>query len=198
MKNVWNLKNKSIKIHTMKNLFLFFFALFCLNLSGQVVQLGFKGGINFSNYKDGNIENVDYKNHTNYHGGIVAEVKIFKNLAIQPELLYITQGATLKQLGQELKNEMGYIALPVLLKFYLNDNKLSLELGPQASFLVSERNKVDQDNSKTFEMAAAAGLSLKLTNTLFISARYVAGLTEAKATSEVKNSAVLFSAGLLF
>jgi hypothetical protein len=64
--------------------------------------------------------------------------------------------------------------------------------------LVSERNKVDQDNSKTWGMAAAAGLSFKLTKNLFISARYVSGLTETKATSEVKNSAVLFSAGLLF
>ena len=40
------------------------------------------------------------------------------------------------------KNELGYLSIPVLAKFKLS-NALSLDLGPQASFLLSERENVD-------------------------------------------------------
>ena len=57
---------------------------------------------------------------------------------------------------------MGYLSLPVLAKFYLTTNKLSLELVPQASVLVSERSKVDTGDSNTFDFAVAGGLSYKI------------------------------------
>ena len=93
---------------------------------------------------------------------------------------------------------MGYLSLPVLAKFYLTSNKLSLELGPQASFLVSERNEVDANDTNSFDFGIAGGLSYKITKNLFVSGRYVAGLTEAKKDADVKNSLIQFSVGYLF
>jgi hypothetical protein len=52
-------------------------------------------------------------------------VNLFENFSIQPELLYSTQDAELEGLGEQIKNELGYISLPVLAKFYLSKNKLS-------------------------------------------------------------------------
>lgn len=49
-------------------------------------------------------------------------------MLLQPELLYSTQGSELDGLGDQIKNELGYISLPVLAKFYLTKDKLSLEL----------------------------------------------------------------------
>jgi opacity protein-like surface antigen len=164
----------------------------------QEMKFGVKGGLNFANYTGGNVEGFDFKTITSYHAGVVAEIKIFENFALQPELLYSTQGSELDGLGEQIKNELGYVSLPVLAKFYLTKDKLSLELGPQASVLVSERNEVDSGDSNTFDFAVAGGLSYKITEGLFVSGRYSAGLTEPKKDADVKNSVVQFSVGYMF
>ncbi len=79
------------------------------------------------------------------------ELKVFKNFVIQPKLLYSTQGSELEDLGKIVKNELGWLSLPVLAKFYLTTNKLSLELGSQASVLVSERIEVDANDNNSFD-----------------------------------------------
>ncbi len=164
----------------------------------QSLKLGLKGGVNFSNYSGGEISGVDFKTITSYHAGVLIELKVFENFAIQPELLYSTQGSQLKGLGDQIKNELGYLSLPVLAKFYLTSNTLSLELGPQASVLVSERNEINTKDSNSFDFGIAGGLSYKITKSMFISGRYVAGLTEAKKNADVKNSLIQFSVGYLF
>lgn len=101
-----------------------------------IFKFGLKAGINYANL---NGSDINTSALTSFHAGIVTEIKVFKYFAIQPELLYSTQGAELKDLGTQFKNELGYIAIPILAKFSLND-QLSLELGPQASFLLNEKN----------------------------------------------------------
>ena len=164
----------------------------------QLLKFGVKGGLNFANYTGGDVDGFDFKSITSYHAGVVAEIKIFENFALQPELLYSTQGSELEKLGEQVKNELGYLSLPVLAKFYLTKDKLSLELGPQASVLVSERNEVDTKDSNTFDFAVVGGLSYKITNGLFVSGRYAAGLTEPKKDADVKNSVIQFSVGYMF
>ena len=164
----------------------------------QMLKFGLKGGVNFANYTGGDISGVDFKTITSYHMGAVMELKVFENFAIQPELLYSTQGSELEGFGEQVKNELGYLSLPVLAKFYLTTNKLSLELGPQASVLVSERSKVDTGDSNTFDFAVAGGLSYKITDGLFVSGRYAAGLTEPKKDADVKNSVIQFAVGYMF
>ncbi len=168
----------------------------------QSIRLGIKGGINYANQNGTNISTTfgDYQSAdaiTSYHAGLVAEIKLFENLAIQPELLYSTQGATYKNAVEEFKNELGYISIPVVAKIYLSKS-LSLEAGPQASFLLSERNKFDYKESETFEFAGVVGLGLKVTKNLFLQARYGVGLTEASKDAQTKNSTFQISAGILF
>ena len=164
----------------------------------QLLKFGIKGGANFANYTGGSVEGVDFNTIASYHAGIVTELRIFDNLALQPELIYTTQGSELKGLGNQIKNELGYLALPVLAKLYLTDNGLSLEAGPQFSVLVNERNDIDTSDTNTFDFGIAGGLSYKLTKHFFISGRYVAGLTEVKKDADVKNSVIQLSVGILF
>lgn len=82
-------------------------------------------------------------------------------------------------------------------KIYLTD-AFSLELGPQASFLVSEKNDFDIENAETFDFALNAGLGFKITKNLFIQGRYSLGLTEVSKNAESKNSVFSLSAGLMF
>jgi hypothetical protein len=97
----------------------------------------------------------------------------------------------------DVKNELGYIAIPVLAKIYLSKS-FSLELGPQASFLLSEKNEFDVNDSNTFDFAIDAGLGLKVTKSIFIQGRYVLGLTEVSSSASAKNSVLQLSAGIMF
>ena len=82
-------------------------------------------------------------------------------------------------------------------KFYLTDS-FSLEVGPQASFLLSEKNDFDVKDAETFEFGLNAGLGVKLTKNIFLQGRYGLGLTEASKNADVKNSTFQISAGFMF
>jgi len=149
---------------------LFFFAL-STNVQAQLVKFGVKAGVNYANQNGSNITvnstNYDTEAITSYHAGLIAEVKVTDGFSIQPELLYSTQGATYKNAFEEFKNEVGYLSIPLLAKIHLNKT-FSLDLGPQASFLLSERNNFDVNNAETFEFAAVGGLGINITKNFFL------------------------------
>jgi opacity protein-like surface antigen len=168
------------------------------SVQAQLVKFGVKAGVNFAN-QTGDIPDVDKEGITSYHAGLVAEIKLLDKFAIQPELLYSTQGATYKfdDVRNDIKNELGYLSIPVMAKFYLSDS-FSLEVGPQASFLLSEKDNVELGDAETFEFGLNAGLGFKLTENFFVQGRYGLGLTEASKEADVKNSTVQLSVGFLF
>lgn len=171
------------------------------NMQAQLVKFGIKAGLNYANQtgSDITVNSTNYNTDaiTSYHAGLIAEIKLLDSFSIQPELLYSTQGATYKNVDEEFKNELGYLSIPVLAK--INFNKfVSLELGPQASFLLSERNNFDVKDANTFDFAVVGGLALNITSHFFIQGRYGLGLTDASKDAEVKNSVVQVSAGIKF
>jgi hypothetical protein len=172
-----------------------------INMQAQLLRFGIKAGLNYANQNGSEItiNNSNYTTSaiTSYHTGLVAEIKLMNSFSIQPELLYSTQGATYKNAVEEFKNELGYLSIPVLAKINLS-KVVSIELGPQASFLLSERNNFDVKNGETFEFAAVGGLGINITKNIFLQGRYVLGLTEASKDAEVKNSVLQVSAGLMF
>jgi hypothetical protein len=172
-----------------------------VNVQAQLVKIGVKAGLNYANQTGSSItvnsDNYDTDAITSYHAGLVAELKLTDGFSVQPELLYSTQGATYKTAGTEFKNELGYLSIPVMARFHFNKT-LSLDLGPQASFLLSERNQFDVKNAESFEFGAAGGLTLNITKNLLLQGRYVLGLTEASKQAEVKNSVLQISAGFTF
>jgi opacity protein-like surface antigen len=172
-----------------------------MNMQAQLVKFGIKGGVNYANQNGSDItvngDNYQTDAITSYHAGLIAEIKLVDSFSIQPELLYSTQGASYKNATEEFRNELGYLSIPVLAKINLN-KFVSLELGPQASFLLSERNNFDVKDANTFDFAVVGGLGLNITKNLFIQGRYGLGLTDASKDAEVKNSVVQVSAGIRF
>ena len=160
----------------------------------QLLQIGLKAGLNYADFSGTDIQTEAI---TSYHAGLIAEIKLLYKFAIQPELLYTTQGASYKTVAGDIKNELGYIAIPVLAKIYLGKT-FSLEFGPQASFLLSEKNNFDAKDPNSFDFSVDAGLSMKITKSIFIQGRYVLGLTEISPNADAKNSTLQFSAGLMF
>jgi Outer membrane protein beta-barrel domain len=178
----------------MKRIMIILIVLFTSFSFSQSVKFGIKAGLNYANVIGSEIKTNAI---TNFHGGFVAEIKVVKGFAFQPELLYSTEGATYKTAFEDIKNELGYITIPVMMKINVSDN-ITLELGPQAGFLLVERKKFDPYVSKTFDFAVNAGLGLKITDNLFAQARYGLGLTEAKTDSKIKNSVLQLSLGFFF
>lgn len=180
----------------MKKILFVTVLLFAMTFSvqAQLLQLGVKAGLNYSNLTGSTIQTEAI---TNYHAGLVARIGLTKGFAFQPEILYTTQGASYKGAVSEFTNELGYIAIPAVLILDLNKT-FSLELGPQASFLLSERKAIDVKDSNSFDFSVVGGLGIKITKSIFVQARYGLGLTEVSANAQAKNSVLQLSAGLLF
>src|SRR5690606_13158772 len=137
--------------------------------NAQLLRFGVKAGPNFANFNGGDI---DYSSRTSFHAGAVAEIKATTNFSIQPEILYTSQGADVEGIGDF---NLDYVAVPVLAKFYILTDKLSLDVGPQFSFLVDEAE--ESFENELFDFALAGGLGLNITNSFFVQARYTVGLT---------------------
>jgi hypothetical protein len=160
--------------------------------NAQVLKFGVKAGPNFSNFSGG-VDELEYSGRTSFHAGVLVEFKATSSLGIQPELLYTSQGADVDGVGDF---NLDYVAVPVMAKFYVLGDKLSIDVGPQFSFLIDEFDEA-HENEK-FDFAIGAGASVYITKSIFGSARYTIGLTEASQDAEVKNSVLQFSVGYLF
>ena len=169
----------------MKNLFLFFsIVTFTVSTakSQEYVNFGAKGGINFANMSETNFG--DNKIRRGLHLGLLAEVYLANKLSIQPEVLYSSQGMRANPnddvVGSTIEEfKFDYIQIPVLGKLYLT-TALSLEAGPSFNFLINEKiGSINYDSGSSFELGGAFGISYKIGNGLFGSARYLQGITNA-------------------
>ncbi len=185
----------------MKNLF-FVTALLLGSLTANaqsLINFGVKAGPNFANFSGDS--NIDYNSRTSFHAGLVAEIKAFPNMSLQPELLYSSQGAKVD--GADDFN-LDYVSVPVMVKYYILSDRLSLEAGPQFSFLVDERDEAwngivgSAPDNNSFDFALAGGVGLNITSGLFAQARYTIGLTEATKDADIQNAVFQLSLGYMF
>ena len=187
-----------------RNLLLLTILLFAtFTSSAQIFRIGLKAGINYANQNGTTItvNSTNYKTDaiTNFHIGLLAEVKLGERFSIQPELLYSTQGAKYDAVGviNDFTNDVGYVSIPLMAKINLN-NSFSLDFGPQASFLMSKKNDVSINDQKNLDLGAGGGLSIHITKGLFLQGRYIVGLNEISPEAKVKNSVLQVSAGFFF
>lgn len=147
------------------------------NIEVSSPQFGIKGGVNIANMHVEN--NTDYESRTGFYVGALAHIHIAEHFAVQPEVMYSTQGS---ELGT-IKGKYDYINVPVLLQ-YMTHNGFRLQTGPQVGFLVSAKNKsgdleVDvKDQLNTVDFAWSFGASYLSKVGLGLDARYNLGLTD--------------------
>jgi len=164
----------------------------------QGIDFGIKAGANFSNFNG----DIDSDGITNFHAGAVLELNLIPTFSVQAEGLFSTQGGKYDTGLEGVKDfKLDYISVPVMAKFYLLPDRLSLMAGPQFSFLVNEAE--EQFDAKTFDLAAAGGVELKIIAGLFAQARYTIGLTDVYGDVEdvnvdAKNAVFQLSVGYFF
>lgn len=186
----------------MKKSISFLFFLFLASVSasyGQSLNFGIKGGPNFSNFQ-GSSTNLKSESITSYHVGAFIDLGLSERVSIQPELLYSTVGAKVSIGGavDEFKNKLGYISIPLLTKIYLFPDRLSIDLGPQVSFLLNEKENVNLGRSNSYDFSLTGGVTLRVIGPIFVQARYNYGIRDVKPNTEITNRVFQLSAGLRF
>lgn len=168
--------------------------------NAQGTRFGLKAGANFSNFRGDGLDDFDLGVATNFHGGVFLEFMATPGFSLQPELLLSTVGSRLRSNTNQVDfdNLHTYVSIPVLVRIYLIPDVLSVDFGPQMSFLTSQRSNVNVTDSRTFDFALAGGVTAHVLGPFFIQARYVAGMTEIKRDAEVKHAVVQLSAGFRF
>jgi len=184
----------------MKKLLLGFTAI-CLAQIGmaQKTSFGIKAGVNIANLK-GEDKNTDTK--VGLHAGGLAHIHLSRRWAMQPELLYSSQGGKVDILNSTQKVNLDYINIPVLFQFMF-DNGFRLQAGPQVGFLVNAKSKVGssttdiKDNYKTVDFSLPIGLGYLTSSGIGIDGRWVPGLSNiSEGSSDVKNN--VFQIGLFY
>lgn len=179
------------------------------------VRVGLKGGLNASSlfYDSQGVSNKNER--IGFHAGVFAQAPLGDFFAIQPELLYMTKGASANYnaLGFNGKNtfKLNYAELPVLATFKLG-KAVELQAGPYVSYLLNSNinsngdfgtgsSAISRANFNKIDYGVAGGLNLYF-GKAFIGVRYEQGLQRIANTGaartllgNAKNSVGLLSVG---
>lgn len=199
----------------MKNLITLLLMIIGINISAQNAW-GLKAGANLSTIND---KFIDYDFKTGLYAGAFYNIKFAKQLAFQPEILLSFQGAKAKNeafqeivngntvnLGTyDIENELMYLQIPLMLKYYFIP-KLNFEVGPQIGFALKneitlqspEIGTQNTDVDSNVELGINLGLECEFYEGIQVGFRYNKGLTKIRKDSEHKNDNTVFSLGLSY
>lgn len=172
------------------------------------MSFGVKGGLNISSISNIDDDGINKDPLIGFHIGFFGEFMISDQFAIQPELLYSTQGVKANFEGEKADFKLDYINVPIMAKYYVAD-AFSLELGPQIGFLVSADAESDgvsvdiKDETKSVDVSLGFGASYIFAENFMLGVRYNLGLTQVQedvfpGDSEWKNSVFQISVGYKF
>lgn len=199
----------------MKKNILSVVAVFAFGLTNaQEVKLGAKVGGNISSLRVGGGEVGDvgvlrFKSIEGIQAGFFAEIKVINKLAIQPEVLFSTEGSEFGFEETDAKINLSYINVPVMAKYYASE-KISLQVGPQLGFLVAAKGKSGsssediKDSFKSVNFGLNFGLGYDINEKVLIDFRYNLGLANIVeeefmgSDSKMKSSAFSLALGYKF
>lgn len=172
------------------------------SVQAQHTNVGIKGGLNLYNVHHEPGDNGEAK--LGFHLGLIGHIHLNERFALQPEVVYSTQGSKGKVLGQDVKLNLNYVNVPILLQ-YMFDNGFRLQAGPQLGVLVSAKNEVNKvevnqkDNYNNIDLGASFGLGYVNPKSNFgIDARYNLGLTDIHETGSGSSYNRGFQLGLFY
>jgi hypothetical protein len=174
----------------MRKIFLSITVLLCLLITSKIqaqgIGVGIKVGANFANQS---ITDWDTSTKTGFVGGAYVILAFSEKWAIQPEVLFSSQGSNVP----DNINDLSYLNIPVLLR-WKPVSLLSIEVGPQFSSLISAVDKSGdsiEDDFKNSDFGLALGATVHLPLGFNGGLRYVWGFTNVSDLGndhEVKNT----------
>ena len=169
----------------------------------QMSQWGVKAGINTASETTSKGET---EARIGIHAGFFVEVPVSNKVGFQTEFVYSMQGATTKVGSRTYTDEIDYINLPLIFKFYVWEQRFSIDAGLQFGYMISVKSSeggnsidlYDYDVWNKFDTSVALGISYKITEKFDLGLRFNMGITEIMKNYEYKNSVVQLSAGYRF
>lgn len=161
--------------------------------TAQNASFGLKGGLNLSTLS-ANGSSKGYQNSVGFHGGLFANVPVSQQIAIQPEVVYSTQGTKYTAGAFEHNLKLSYVNIPVMVQAMVGRGFFA-EVGPQLGILTGTADKVGDQETGAFEtndfkktdVALGFGLGFSGNSGLGVGARYNLGLTDINATGRSNN-----------
>jgi len=175
-----------------------FFVLVSTHMFAQGIGLGIKAGANFANQK---ISDISTDSRTSFHGGAYLTLAFSEKWAIQPEVLFSSQGSEIPDFDEI--SRLDYFSIPVLLR-WKPIKLISIEAGPQFSTLLSAVDKSGdsvKEDFKTSDFGLAAGATVHLPLGLNGGLRYVWGFTDVadlQDDTSIKNKTIQIFVGWTF
>ena len=191
------------KTQIMKKLFLVtvIAVLGLSNVNAQDIKFGAKAGLNFAFITGDNAKDLDPT--TNFHFGVMSEIKLSDKFSLQPELIYSGQGAD-TNIASEGIIGLNYLNLPLIGKYFVTE-RLSLEAGPQIGLAISHKEEFDSgfdlfDTSgefdpQSFDWGVNFGGGFKTNTGITLGIRYHLGLGDIYDEGSPKNRVWNFSIG---
>ena len=141
-----------------------FIVAFFSNVNAQVtIKPGVKGGLNFSN-----ITNSDLDTKTGFYVGGLVAFKFAERYTLQPEVVYSRQGA------EDI--ELDFISLGIINKFDIVEGFHAV-VGPTLDFKVGD-NLTYNDDLIGFDFGLTGGLGYSMPNGLTFEARFKQGFVD--------------------
>ena len=196
-------KSRPIQIY-LKGVFLntFLFVFFTLTTVAQESKFGIKGGLNYATIAGDLTQGLNPR--LSGHFGVFVNFEFSDKFALQPELLYSSQGFRFNtdlafiQIGNLQDNEpdfttavqLNYLTIPLIVQLQLG-SRIDLELGPQVGFLLNQVSKIKNfdgldDNSLEernsisgdfqLDYGLAAGIAIHIIDSFSITPRFYLGL----------------------
>ena len=146
-------------------------------------QIGIKGGININDIDDSRFKN-NTATRLGYHGGLLFHIHVKRRLAVQPEVVFSSQGA--KYTHPDFNGDLvtNYLNIPVLLQ-YMGNHGIRLQTGPQLGFLLDADLKRNGNtvadlkrSMNEADFSWAFGLGILSRSGLGADARFNLGLTD--------------------
>lgn len=182
------------------------------------LSFGLKGGVNvaeFSIQEQG--ATIPQSSINGFTLGAVLEIGITDNIFIQPEAIFLQKGSELNTALAEIKTNVNYLDIPVLLKIKLLNTKLlniNVLGGPSFGLALNgeettaggqtiDINFGGDNGLKRFDLGinAGGGVGINLGSIgVFGDVRYLFGVSDISedANREIKNKGLNLSVGLIF
>jgi len=179
-----------------------------INSQNSETKFGVKSGINSSKYTPeryiGDLRLADYQGIIGFYIGGFSNIKISKNLKLQPELLYFNQGTKIvieditltdsngNTIGSgdiESKINESAVSLPVNLQYYVSE-KFYFEGGIQLGYIINRKEKITKNpfsqfttgnnnmDYDKFDFGFNIGLGFSLQENIRVNARTFMGIIE--------------------
>lgn len=188
----------------MKKISLFVCALLLVTfqLCAQSAKWGLKAGLNVATLTD---DDDEMSSRLGFHAGLISHIHLSPQWALQPEVVYSSQGAKYTVGDGEHSLALNYINIPVQVQYMFN-NGFRIQTGPQVGFLVDVNDKLDgtetgnftSDDFKTVDFSWSAGLGYLTYSGFGIDARYNFGLSNVIDASSANRKNNVFQIGLFY